>query len=107
VFGRRRVGSLQQGDGFAVVLALRVFPEPDAADDVRGRDTGVDAKRREGICDVLVFFGEVAHEVRRGKELLGFPQPSLPDGCGARLGPHVRPGAYEAVCAARHDFRPR
>ena len=77
VAGRGLVGRLQQRDGFAMVLALCVLTKPCAADNVRGRDTGVDAQRREGISDVLMFLGEVAHEVRSGKELLSFAQPSL------------------------------
>ncbi|NMM33232.1 MAG: hypothetical protein HHJ13_04390 [Phycicoccus sp.] len=66
VAGRRLVGRLQQSDGFAVVLALSVLTQQCAADDIRGRDAGVDAQRREGISDVLMIFREVAHEFSRG-----------------------------------------
>ena len=107
MLGRGMVGQLHESDGLTVVLALRVLAEPNAADDIRGRDTGVDAHRREGIGDIRVFFGKVAHEACRGEELLRLAEPSLPNGSGARLGPHVRRCACEAAASAIHGFRPR
>ena len=49
MLGRPAVCLTQQGYRFIVILALRVMPEPGAADNVCGGDPGVNAQHDEYV----------------------------------------------------------
>lgn len=58
VLGPGGVDLAQEGDGFVVVVAAAVLPEPGAADDVGGGDAGVDGEGDVGVGDGRLVVSE-------------------------------------------------
>ncbi|HEY2577419.1 MAG TPA: hypothetical protein VGI74_14025, partial [Streptosporangiaceae bacterium] len=90
--GRPAVGLAQHGQRLIVTLALRMLPEADATDDIRGGNASVDAQRDECIRVPSSISGLVGDQVRGVKELASLAQATAPDVWGARVGAcHFQP----------------